>query len=122
MTVTTRVHVRTGPSTSSKSLAILSVGDSLPSKGSTNGWTKVTYKGKTAYVYSTYLKGSSSKPKTDVAVTNSAAKGTHYATANLNLRTGASLGDILGAAIEEASASKKKTPAKKKAKSEDEAE
>ena len=93
VTVTTRVHVRTGPSTSSKSLAILSVGDSLPSKGSTNGWTKVTYKGKTAYVYSTYLKGSSSKPKTDVAVTNSAAKGTHYATANLNLRTGASLGD-----------------------------
>ncbi len=90
VTATTRVHVRSGPSTSSSSLAILSVGDSLPAKGSSNGWTKVTYKGKTAYVYSQYLKGASSSGG---SVSDSAAKGTHYATANLNLRTGASLRD-----------------------------
>ncbi|MBK7822798.1 MAG: SH3 domain-containing protein [Tessaracoccus sp.] len=86
VTATARVHVRSGPSTSSSSLAVLSVGDSLPSKGSSNGWTKVTYKGKTAYVYSQYLKGSSSNSG---SVSDSAAKGTRYATANLNLRTGA---------------------------------
>ncbi|MBK7822876.1 MAG: SH3 domain-containing protein [Tessaracoccus sp.] len=90
VTATARVHVRSGPSTSSSSLAVLSVGDSLPSKGSSNGWTKVTYKGKTAYVYSQYLKGSSSNSG---SVSDSAAKGTRYATANLNLRTGASLRD-----------------------------
>ncbi|MFT3887659.1 MAG: SH3 domain-containing protein [Arachnia sp.] len=89
VTATTRVHVRTEPSTSSKSLAILSPGDTLPAKGSTKGWTKVTYKGKTAYVYSEYLKGSTS----ETPVSDSAAKGAHYTTANLNLRTGPSLSD-----------------------------
>ncbi|MFZ2427742.1 MAG: SH3 domain-containing protein [Propioniciclava sp.] len=95
VSATTRVHVRTSPSTSSKSLAILSAGDTLPSKGSTDGWTKVTYKGKTAYVYSKYLKGASAS--TTSTVTDSAAKGTHYATANLNLRAGASLSEKVSA-------------------------
>ncbi|NHB84170.1 SH3 domain-containing protein [Tessaracoccus sp. HDW20] len=60
MTTTTRVNVRTGPSTSYKSLTILAKGTSLPSQGSSNGWTKVTYKGQTAYISSTYVSGSSS--------------------------------------------------------------
>lgn len=86
VTATTRVHVRTKPSTSSTSLTILDRGDKLKATGSTNGWTKVTYNGRTAYVYSKYLSGSSSSNSS----TGSVAKGTWYTTSNLHLRTGAS--------------------------------
>lgn len=97
VTATTRVHVRTGPSTSTKSLAILSKGQTLPSLGSSNGWTKVTYQGKTAYVYSTYLSGSTSgAPSSQTSNgTSSGATGTVYTTANLNLRTGPSTRDSI---------------------------
>jgi len=88
VTAITRVHVRSKPTTSSSSLTILSKGDKLKASGTTNGWTKVTYHGKTAYVYSQYLKGASSSSSTNA--TTSVAKGTWYTTANLNLRTGAS--------------------------------
>lgn len=97
VTATTRVHVRTGPSTSYKSLTVLSKGQTLPSEGSSNGWTKVTYKGKTAYVYSAYLRGSSSgAPSSETSNGSSNGSGsTAYTTANLNLRSGPSIRDSI---------------------------
>lgn len=86
VTATTRVHVRTSPSTSAKSLTILDKGDKLKASGTTNGWTKVTYQGKTAYVYSQYL---SSAATSSSGSTSKVQAGTWYTTANLNLRTGA---------------------------------
>ena len=95
VTTTARVNVRTGPSTSSKSLAVVAKGTSLPSHGTSNGWTKVTYKGQTAYMSATYLKGTSSgAPSSQTSNgTSTAAGGTAYTTANLNLRSGPSLRD-----------------------------
>lgn len=95
VTATTRVHVRTGPSTSSKSLTILDKGEALPAGPSSDGWTKVTYEGQTGYVASAYLDGSTSQaPSSETS--NGTTKGVGgfvYTTANLNLRTGPSLRD-----------------------------
>lgn len=95
VTATTRVHVRTGPSTSYKSLTVINKGTTLPSSGSSNGWTKVTYNGKTAWIASAYLQGSkSSAPSSETSNGTTAGQGgTTYTTANLNLRTGPSLRD-----------------------------
>lgn len=93
VTTTTRVNIRTGPSTSYSSLAVVAKGTSLPSLGATGGWTKVTYKGKTAYVSSTYVAGNSSPSSQTSQGTTSGSTGTRYTTANLNLRTGPSLKD-----------------------------
>lgn len=53
---TTKVNVRTKPSTDSKIVTMLDVGDKVEriSKGS-DGWSKVIYKGETRYIYSEYL-------------------------------------------------------------------
>lgn len=94
VTATTRVHVRTGPSTSYRSLTVLDRGDTLPSHGSTNGWTKVTYRGQTAYVFSRYLTGSSTAPSSVTSNGSSVSStGRAVTTAALNLRTGPSLRD-----------------------------
>lgn len=91
----TRVHVRAQPTTSSESLTVLNVGQTLPAHGSENGWTEVTYAGRTAYVASAYLIGSSNDApsSSESNGTQSAAKGTVYTTVNLNLRSGPSLRD-----------------------------
>lgn len=101
VTATTRVHVRTGPGTNYKSLTILDQGDTLSAATSSNGWTKVTYKGQTAYVASAYLKGStSSAPSSQTSNgTTAGAGGTVYTTANLNLRTGPSLRDKVNVVV-----------------------
>lgn len=93
VTTTTRVNIRTGPSTSSTSLAVVDKGTSLPSLGASNGWTKVTYKGRTAYVSSTYVAGNSSPSSQTSNGTTTGSTGTSYTTENLNLRTGPSLRD-----------------------------
>lgn len=54
---TTGVHVRTGPGVQNKSIAILQKGDQVQRIGiGSNGWSKVIYKGREAYVHSAYLK------------------------------------------------------------------
>lgn len=95
VTATTRVNVRTGPATSYKSLTVINKGVTLPSHGSSNGWTKVTYNGKTAYIASAYLTGTSSgAPSTETSQgTKPSAGGSTFTTANLNLRTGPSTRD-----------------------------
>lgn len=60
--VTKKVNVRQSYSTSSKSLATLEVGTSLTRTGKgSNGWSRVTYNGKEAYVNASYL--STKKPE-----------------------------------------------------------
>lgn len=83
---TTRVHVRAQPSTSSASLTILSPGQRVTAAGTSNGWTKVSWQGRTAYVYSKYL----TSTQTTDQVTTSGSSGAAYTTANLNVRTGPS--------------------------------
>ena len=54
---TTGVHVRTGPSTSYKSITVLRKGDEVQRIGiGSNGWSKVIYNGREAYIYSYYLR------------------------------------------------------------------
>lgn len=84
---TTRVHVRTQPTTQSKSLTILSPGQQVTAAGTTDGWTKVTWNGQTAYVYAKYLTATSDSTRVD----GSALPSNSYTTANLNVRSGPSL-------------------------------
>lgn len=88
---TANVHIRTSPTTKSQSLTILRKGTSIQSHGSSNGWTKVTYNGRTAYIASAYLAGSTVEVKTPTSSTG--AQGGVFTTANLNLRVGPSLRD-----------------------------
>lgn len=100
VTARTRVHVRTQPTTASQSLTVLSVGQTLPAHGSSDGWTKVTYKGRTAYVASAYLQGSSVLSSAVSNGTTSGSEGTVYSTVTLNLRTGPSTNDRVGALVQ----------------------
>ncbi len=60
--VTKKVNVRQSYSTSSKSLGTLEVGTSLTRTGKgSNGWSRVTYNGKEAYINASYL--STKKPE-----------------------------------------------------------
>lgn len=97
VTTTTRVNVRSGPATSYASLTVLNAGDSLPSSGSANGWTEVTYKGQTAYIASAYLSGSPSDAQSSQTsgATTTGEVGTAYTTASVNLRTGPSTRDAV---------------------------
>ncbi len=99
-----RVHVRTQPTTSSKSLTVLSVGQTLSAHGSKDGWTEVTYNGRTAYVASAYLVGGSAQSGAPTSAqsngTTTASKGTVYSTVTLNLRSGPSTKDSIGALVQ----------------------
>ena len=99
-----RVHVRTQPTTSSKSLTVLSVGQTLSAHGSKDGWTEVTYNGRTAYVASAYLVGGSAQAGAPTSAqsngTTTASKGTVYSTVTLNLRSGPSTKDSIGALVQ----------------------
>ncbi|WP_040282109.1 SH3 domain-containing protein [Tessaracoccus massiliensis] len=103
VTAKTRVHVRTGPTTASKSLAVLDRGQRLPAHASKDGWTQVTFNGQKAYVASVYLRGNSvlsGAPASEVRNgTRQSTKGTVYTTAGLNLRTGPSLNDGVGLVV-----------------------
>lgn len=84
---TTRVHVRAEPSTQSSSLTILNPGQQVTASGTTGGWTKVDWNGRTAYVFAKYLSTSGSETR----VVASAAPSNSYTTANLNVRSGPGL-------------------------------
>ena len=55
VTATTELNVRAKPSTKAKIVGSLHRGQTAKSTSDTNGWTKITYKGKTAYVASRYV-------------------------------------------------------------------
>ena len=87
MTATTSVNVRSGASTSSSVIGLLQAGNSVTSLGSsTNGWTTVSFNGRTAYVSSAYLKSA--------GITSTAAPATAGATVTattletVNVRSG----------------------------------
>ncbi|WP_297739126.1 SH3 domain-containing protein [uncultured Tessaracoccus sp.] len=85
---TTRVHVRTQPTTNSKSLTILNPGAKVHASGTANGWTKVTWNGRVAYVYSKYL---TTTRQPAAPVTSASASGRSRTTANLIVRSGPSI-------------------------------
>ena len=89
MTATTAVNVRAGASTSTTVLGVLSAGTNVTATGaSTNGWTKVSYDGRIAYVYSLYLKAAGATAPAPVVTSKSLAATTLEA---VNVRTGPGL-------------------------------
>jgi peptidoglycan DL-endopeptidase CwlO len=89
MTATTTVNVRAGASTTSQVLGILPGGANVTATGtSTNGWTKVSFNGRTAYVSSTYLRTAGITTQTPVATSASISATTVEA---VNARTGPGL-------------------------------
>jgi cell wall-associated NlpC family hydrolase len=86
MTATTTVNVRSGASTSTAVIGVLPAGNTVTATGvSTNGWTKVSYNGRTAYVSSTYLKAAG---VTAARVVVSAASLAATTLEAVNVRTG----------------------------------
>lgn len=78
---TTNVNMRSGAGTSYAILTVVPVGATVTVTGSASGsWTPVSYGGRTGYIYTTYLKLSSS--------TTTSTAGTRTTTADLNVRTG----------------------------------
>ncbi len=89
---TTRLNVRTGPSTDYAIVTTLDKGAAVSTTGTTqDGWTQITYNGSTRWVASRYLTGttgdSASGPQAPAPVESS---GTMYATTSVNVRTGPS--------------------------------
>ena len=87
MRATTAVNVRSGPGTGYSRIGLLYPGDRVQAHSSSNGWTRVTHKGREGYVASAYLAGSLDSS----GGSNSGATGEVYTTTALNLRTGPSL-------------------------------
>lgn len=107
VTATTSVNIRTAPTISSTRLAVLHRGQSLPSAGSSNGWTTVTFQGRTAFVASAYLNGgtaASTPPSTISNGSTSSPTGVVFTTANLNLRVGPSLSDAVAVVVQRGTA------------------
>lgn len=73
------VNVRKGPSTKYASIGLLSKGEEVVWLAKSGSWSKVTYDGQTAYVYSKYLEAKS----------GSSTSTTMYATTGVNVRAGA---------------------------------
>jgi len=87
VTATTELNVRAKPSTKAKIVGSLHRGQTVKARSDTNGWTKITYKGKTAYVSSRYLEKGEELPTGD-GVDQGATATT---TTQVNLRKGPGL-------------------------------
>ncbi|MBI4900048.1 MAG: C40 family peptidase [Actinobacteria bacterium] len=89
MTATTAVNVRLAASTGAAVVGVLQPGTSVQATGpSTNGWTKISYNGRTAYVSTAYLKSATVTAPTAVSAGTSVAATTLEA---VNVRTGPDL-------------------------------
>ena len=87
VTATTELNVRAKPSTSAKIVGSLHRGQTVKAKSESNGWTKITYKDKTAYVSSRYVTKGEDLPTGD-----DVDKGeTRTTTTQVNLREGPGL-------------------------------
>ncbi len=97
VTATTELNVRAKPSTSAKIVGSLHRGQTVKASSETNGWTKITYKGKTAYASSRYLTGGD-----DLPAGGDVGKGQiRTTTTQVNLREGPSLTDDVITVLDE---------------------
>lgn len=97
VTATTELNVRAKPSTKAKIVGSLHRGQTVKARSDTDGWTKITYQGKTAYVSSRYLAKGEELPSGD-----DVGKGkTMTTTTEVNLREGPALTEDLVAVLEE---------------------
>ena len=87
MTATVNVNIRSGPSTKTAILGGLYRGQTVTAISSSQGWTKITFAGSTAYVASRYL----TKGKDLPAPSRIGAGTVKITTTALNLRTGPGL-------------------------------
>ena len=87
VTSTTELNVRAKPSTSAKIVGSLHRGQTVKSTSDSNGWTKITYKGKTAYVASRYVTKGEELPTGDDVGQGQ----TRTTTTQVNLREGPGL-------------------------------
>ncbi len=86
---TSAVYLRQYADTSSLSLGMMPKGTKLvPTHQTSSGWLKVTWNGKTGYVYKTFLQQEAVKETKPVVnfTEEKVAASTHVVTANLNLR------------------------------------
>lgn len=94
VTSTTNVNVRSGPGNSYSVLTVMSKGTTTANLGQSGGWVKVTVNGKTGYVYSKYLTGSSSASTSTntnsgtTTTTTSVSKTVYVTASSLNVRSG----------------------------------
>ena len=91
VSATTAVNVRSQPSTSATIVGGLYRGQTVTAISESRGWTKISYRGKDAYVSSAYLTKGKNLPST--AQVNSGAVRT--TTTAVNLRRGPSLSDAI---------------------------
>jgi uncharacterized protein YgiM (DUF1202 family) len=84
MSATAGVNIRSGPSTSTKIVGGLYRGQTVTAVSSANGWTKIRFRGGSAYIASRYL--TRSKVAAPATVT-----GNRVTTTDLNLRRGPGL-------------------------------
>lgn len=97
VTATTELNVRAKPSTKAKIVGSLHRGQTVKAKSDANGWTTITYKGKTAYVSSRYLKKGEELPSGD-----DVGKGkTMTTTTQVNLREGPALTEDVVTVLDE---------------------
>ena len=87
VTATTELNVRAKPSTSAKIVGSLHRGQTVKAKSESDGWTKITYKDKTAYVASRYLEKGEELPSGDDVDQGKTAT----TTTQVNLREGPAL-------------------------------
>lgn len=84
---TETLNVRSGPSTTTKIIGSLTAGQSVATRGTTAGWTKISFRSRTAYVATRYL---STSTTTAPVVSGTIASGSVRATStDLNVRAGA---------------------------------
>jgi uncharacterized protein YraI len=97
LVTTAYLNVRTGPSTQYGILGVLNPGTKVEGS-SEDGWFKLSYAGRTAYVSKTYLTAFTQQTEsTPAAAEENRTSVTRYATAAVNVRTGPGTGyAILG--------------------------
>lgn len=100
VTATTELNVRAKPSTSAKIVGSLHRGQTVKAKSDTDGWTRITYRGKTAYVSSRYVTRGAELPSGD-----DVGKGaTSTTTTQVNLREGPGLTEDVTTVLDEGTA------------------
>ncbi|SCH07312.1 SH3 domain-containing protein [Romboutsia sp. 1001713B170207_170306_H8] len=87
---TDSLNVRSGPSTSYSKLGTLSKGSKVEVISESNGWSKIVYNGKEAYVSSTYLSDNTSNDNNTGNDTNTSVEIKIVNTDSLNVRSGPS--------------------------------
>ena len=97
VTATTELNVRAKPSTKATIVGSLHRGQSVKARSDSGGWTKITYKGKTAYVSSRYLTKGEELP-----VGDDVGKGkVMTTTTETNLREGPALSEDVVTVLDE---------------------